>query len=211
MDKGGLTCCNSWGRKESDTTERLNWTELMLHAAKSPQSCPTLCDPIDRSPPGSSVPGILRKEHWNGLPFPSSMHESENWKWSRSVMSNSSRPHGLQPTRLLHPWDFLGKSTGVECHRLLQIRKYKTWLLRDPHKINNNFLICYQNSYIRNLVHTRKYMCIYILPICSVLSNSLCHEIFQARILEWIAISFSNVWKWKVKVKLWSRSVVSDS
>ena len=34
-------------------------------------------------------------------------------------MSDSSRPHGLQPTRLLHPWDFPGKSTGVGCHCLL--------------------------------------------------------------------------------------------
>ena len=34
------------------------------------------------------------------------MHESEKWKWSHSVMSNSLRPHGLQPTRLLRPWDF---------------------------------------------------------------------------------------------------------
>ena len=34
------------------------------------------------------------------------MHESEKWKWSRSVVSDSSRPHGLQPTRLLCPWDF---------------------------------------------------------------------------------------------------------
>jgi len=33
-------------------------------------------------------------------------------------MSDSSRPHGLQPTRLLHPWDFPGKSTGVGCHCL---------------------------------------------------------------------------------------------
>ena len=48
------------------------------------------------------------------------MHESKNWKWSRSV-SNSQRPHGLQPTRLLRPWDFPGKSTGVGCHCLLQI------------------------------------------------------------------------------------------
>ena len=47
------------------------------------------------------------------------MHESEKWKWSRSVVSDSSRPHGLQPTRLLHPWDFPGKSTGVGCHCLL--------------------------------------------------------------------------------------------
>ena len=37
-----------------------------------------------------------------------------------TVMSNSSRPHGLQPTRLLRPWDFLGKSTGVGCHGLLR-------------------------------------------------------------------------------------------
>ena len=36
-------------------------------------------------------------------------------------MSDSSRPHGLQPTRLLHPWDFPGKSTGVGCHCLLQV------------------------------------------------------------------------------------------
>ena len=35
-------------------------------------------------------------------------------------MSNSSRPHGLQPTRLLGPWDFPGKSTGVGCHCLLR-------------------------------------------------------------------------------------------
>ena len=34
-------------------------------------------------------------------------------------MSNSSRPHGLQPTRLLHPWNFPGKSTEVGCHFLL--------------------------------------------------------------------------------------------
>ena len=31
------------------------------------------------------------------------------------------RPHGLQPTRLLRPWDFPGKSTGVGCHCLLQV------------------------------------------------------------------------------------------
>ena len=37
-----------------------------------------------------------------------------------SVMSNSSRPHGLQPNRLLHPWDSPGKSTGVGCHCLLR-------------------------------------------------------------------------------------------
>ena len=63
--------------------------------------------------------GFSRQEHWSGLPFPSPMHESEKWKWSLSVVPYSLRTHGLQPTRLLHPWDFLGKSTGVRCHCLL--------------------------------------------------------------------------------------------
>ena len=63
--------------------------------------------------------GFSRQEHWSGLPFPSPMHESGKWKWSHSVVPDSSRPHGLQPTRLLHPWDFLGNSTGVGCHCLL--------------------------------------------------------------------------------------------
>ena len=46
-------------------------------AAKSLQSCPTLCDPIDGSPPVPPSLGFSRQEHWSGLPFPSPMHESE--------------------------------------------------------------------------------------------------------------------------------------
>ena len=42
-------------------------------------------------------------------------------------MSDSSRPHGLQPTRLLRPWDFPGKSTGVGCHCLLQLHPQYLW------------------------------------------------------------------------------------
>ena len=42
------------------------------------------------------------------------------FKWSHSVVSNSLRSHGLYLTRLLHPWNFSGKSTGVGCHFLLQ-------------------------------------------------------------------------------------------
>ena len=65
--------------------------------------------------------GFSRQEHWSGLPFPSPMHKSEKWKWSHSVMSDSFRPHGLQPTRLLHPCDFPGRSSGVGCHCLLRV------------------------------------------------------------------------------------------
>ena len=70
--------------------------------------------------------GFSRQEHWSGLPFPSPVHESEKWKGSCSVMSDPQRPHGLQPTRLPHPWDSSGKNTGVGCHFLLQCMKVKS-------------------------------------------------------------------------------------
>ena len=46
-------------------------------AAKSLQSCLTLCDPIDNSPLAPPSLGFSSQEHWSGLPFPSPMHESE--------------------------------------------------------------------------------------------------------------------------------------
>ena len=70
-----------------------------------------------------------RQEHWSGWPFPSPMQESEKWKWSRSAVFDSSGPHGLQPTRLLRPWDFPGKSTGVGCHCLLLIIRLRLFYL----------------------------------------------------------------------------------
>ena len=65
--QGGLACCDSWGHKESDMTERLNWTELMLVT----QLCLTLCGPIHYSLPGSSVHGILQAIilEWVAVPF----------------------------------------------------------------------------------------------------------------------------------------------
>ena len=89
--------------------------------AKSLQSCPTLCDPRDSSPPGSPIPGILqaRTPEWVTISF------SSAWKWKVKVKSLNRvhllATHGLQPTRLLHPWDSPGKSTGVGCHCLLHI------------------------------------------------------------------------------------------
>ena len=71
--------------------------------------------------------GFSRQEYWSGVPLPSPMQESEKWKWSRSVVSDSSRPHGLHPTRLLSPWDFPDKNTGVGYHFLLQ-RNKATWI-----------------------------------------------------------------------------------
>ena len=102
-----------WGARETVSNQ--------VAAAKSLQSCSTLCDPIDGSPPGSPTPGILQAItlEWVAISF------SNAWKWksetevSQSCPTLSDPPHGLQPTRLLHPWDFPGKSTGVGCHCLL--------------------------------------------------------------------------------------------
>ena len=67
---------------------RLGLTHTLLSVAKSLQSCPTLYDPRDGSPPGSPVAGILqaRTLEWVAISF--SMHESGKWKWSRSVVSD---------------------------------------------------------------------------------------------------------------------------
>ena len=88
-------------------------------AAKSLQSCPTLCDPIDGSPLGSSVPGILqaRTLEWVAISF------SNAWKWKVKVKSLSHVWLLVTPRTAAyqapHPWDFPGKSTGVGCHCLL--------------------------------------------------------------------------------------------
>ena len=100
---------------------RESWTIKKAAAAKSRQSCPTLCDPTDGSPPGSC------------------------------------------------PWDSPGKNTGVGCHFLFQCRKVKSEsevaqscpTLGDPMD-------------------------------CSPPGSSV-HGIPQARVLEWVAISFSRI------------------
>ena len=110
-----------WCHEEPGKTKRLHflsfWNLLLLlnrfsrlRLSATPQTA------AHQAPPSL---GFSRQEHWSGLPFPSPVHESEKWKWSRSVVSDSQWLHGLQPTRLLGPWDFSGKSTGVGCHCLL--------------------------------------------------------------------------------------------
>ena len=104
-------------------------------AAKSLQSCPTLWDPKDGSPPGSSVPGILqaRTLEWVAISF------SSAWKWKVKVKSLSYVRLFTTPwtaaTRLLHPWDFPGKSTGLGCHCLLCYECYqcgRTFSIKNP-------------------------------------------------------------------------------
>ena len=83
-------------------------------------------------------------------------------------MSDSVRPHRRQPTRLPRPWDSLGKNTEVGCHFLLQCMKVKS------------------ESEVAQSCPTLSD------PMdCSPPGSSV-HGIFQARVLEWDAIAFSD-------------------
>ena len=109
-------------------------------------------------------------------------------------MSDSVRPHRGQPTRLLCPWDSPGKNTGVGCHFLLQCMKVKSE--------SEVALSCPTLSD----------------PMDWSLRGSSIHGIFQARVLEWGAIAFSepltclhinsgnivNYWAWTTQCYRWT-------
>ena len=82
-------------------------------AAKSLQSCPTLCDPIDGSPPGSPVPGILQARilEWVAISF------SNAWKWKVKVKS-LSYPTPSDPMDCSLP--------GSSIHGIFQARAERT-------------------------------------------------------------------------------------
>ena len=88
-------------------------------AAKSLQSCLTLCEPIDSSPPGCPIPGILqaRTLEWVAISF------SSAWKWKVKVKLLSHDQPSATPWTVAFQaplsMDFPGKSTGVGSHCLL--------------------------------------------------------------------------------------------
>ena len=83
-------------------------------------------------------------------------------------MSDSVRPHRQQPTRLPRTWDSPGRNTGVGCHFLLQCMKGKSE---------------------SEVAQSRPILCD---PVNCSLPGSSVHGIFQARVLEWGAIVFSE-------------------
>ena len=79
------------------------------------------------------------------------------------------RPHRWQPTRLPRPWDSPGKNTGVGCHFLLQCMKVKS------------------ESEVAQSCPT------FSDPMDCSLPGSSAQGIFHARVLEWVAIAFSEI------------------
>ena len=180
-------------------------------AAKSLPLFVTLSDPIDGSPQGSTIPGILQattlewvaisfskawkwkvkvkslshvqllvtpwtaayqappsmgfssQEYWSGLPLPSPVGYV-CCCWVASVVSDSVRPHKTVAHPALPTLGFSNKNTGVGCHFLLQCMKVKS------------------ESEVSQLCLTPSN------PMDCSLPGSSIHGIFQARVLEWVAI-----------------------
>ena len=110
-------------------------------AAKSLQSCPTLCDPIESSPPGSPVPGILqaRTLEWVAISF------SSAWKWKVKVKSLNCVRLFATPWTAAHQaplsmgfsrqeyWSLLGGH--IDWNNLFLIAKCYTWYFFQPNCI----------------------------------------------------------------------------
>ena len=78
--------------KQEYAKEEEHMLLLLLNHFRRVRLCATPQTAAHQAPPSL---GFSRQEHWSGLPFPSPVHESEKWKWSRSVVSDSVQPHGL--------------------------------------------------------------------------------------------------------------------
>ena len=81
---------------------------LLLSCFSRVRLCATPQTAAHQAPPSL---GFSRQEHWSGLPFPSPMHESES-EVTQSCPTLSD-PIGLQPTRLIRPWDFPSSVTLI--------------------------------------------------------------------------------------------------
>ena len=162
------------------TTER-KWTAA---AAESLQSCPTLCDPIDGSPPGSPIPGILqaRTLEWVAISF------SNAWKWKVKVelcptltdpidrsLPGSTIP-GIFQARVLE-WGAIAFSVSG----LRSWERAPAWI---PFSDSLQWTFAAAKSHQSCLT-----LCD---PIDSSPQGSPVPGILLKRTLEWIAISFSN-------------------
>ena len=157
------------------------------------QSCPTFCDPLDYSLPDPCLWNFPGKNTGVGC-HPHSRGSSQPRDWTRFsyipalqagsllvppgkprlllLLSRFSRvrlvrPHRWQPARFPRPWDSPGKNTGVGCHFLLQCMKVKS-----------------------ESEATQSCLTLSDPTDCSLPGSS--HGIFQARVLEWVAIAFSR-------------------
>ena len=140
----------------------------MLCYAKSLQSCPTLCDPIDGSPPGSRVPGILqaRTLEWVAISF------SNAWKWKVKGKS-------LSHVQLLaDPMDC--SPTGSSVRGIFQARVLDKLYYKDDSA--RCTILCWKHFAFSRLKH------ILLFSMLEMLSSGLCY--FWQEIIILFSVTF---------------------
>ena len=144
--------------------------QIETAAAMSLQSCPTLCDPIDGSPPGSPVPGILQAKtlEWVAISF------SNAWKWKVKVKSLS------RVWLLATPW-----TAAYQAPLSMGFSRQEYW---SGVPLPSLGAWVYAKS-VR--------LCLTLCnPMDCSLSDTSLHGILQARILEWVAMPSSRGSSW---------------
>ena len=138
------------------------------------QSCLNLCDPIDSSPPGFPSLGFSRQEHWNGLPFPSPMRESEVAQcptlatpWTAAYRASLSKGFSRQEywSRVPLPSPSLEGLDVIQYWGYWEERKWK-WMFSIMSDSETPWIVACQAP--------------------------LSMGILQVRILEWVVISYSR-------------------
>ena len=170
--QGGLAYCNSWGRKESDTTERLNWTEL------NRTIFPDVRTPCFWVPCYWTLP--IHRHSMFGLPCHLGIaqivvrHNLLEWVSCRQVCLTLSSCSNYLPQTLFR---IVAPPSGSSV-RVLFVKREGN---------NFSFVFLMQPRKVKSLSRVR--LCY---PMDCRLPGSSVHVIFQARVLEWVAISFSR-------------------
>ena len=156
-------------------------------------SCLTLCNPMDCSPPGSSVHGILPAGILELVAMPSSKGSSLPQDWTHiSCIVGGFFAHWAT-------WE-APKGATDPCKNVNYVKPLHFLTLQEFLNILSNILK--MNAAAVKSLWSCPTLCN---PTDGSLPGSAVPRILQARTLEWVAIAFSNASNWKVKVKLLSR------
>ena len=138
------------GTNNSGSWAVLELVTAAAAAAKSLQSCPTLCDPIDGSPPGSPVPGILKARtlEWVAISF------SSAWKWKVKVKSLSHSAVQLKAQCHLSHWTVIPWGQGLIMAQLLCFQ-HLSWYLVPCRQVKCvSYLVKEKKVWVSALLHS---------------------------------------------------------
>ena len=179
------------------------WVGLRVLCAKLLQSCLTVCDTTDGSLPGSSVHGILQARILEWVAMPSSRGSS--WPRDKTCVSYGEMAIHLLPGRQAGrvPGDHMRPQGSPEVSLEWAYAPLPQEATVNPWSSEAVMILtAAAAATVAKSLQSCPTLCD---PIDGSPSGSPIPGILQARTLEWVAISFSTAWKWKVKVKSLSR------